>query len=165
MCVGAFTPTICWWVMWSAPRTIRKLTCWDSGTIRPLRRMEHPAVNPGANLKSISHRCYLREASFEWELTKETIYLPLGCLQGGAHVDDLLASHEIRAAELVHDLVRAPQPLPHPDRHVPLRGGRRSSIPFIIFDFALEATQGQIQGFVSQLPYKCHLEEVASVGD
>jgi len=30
---------------------------------------------------------------------------------------------------------------------------------------ALEATQGQIDGFFSQLPYKCHLEEVASVGD
>ena len=30
---------------------------------------------------------------------------------------------------------------------------------------ALEATQGQIDGFFSHLPYKCHLEEVASVGD
>jgi len=30
---------------------------------------------------------------------------------------------------------------------------------------ALEATQGQIYGFFSQLPYKCYLEEVASVGD
>jgi len=30
---------------------------------------------------------------------------------------------------------------------------------------ALEATQGQMDGFLSQLPYKCHLEEVASVGD
>jgi len=29
----------------------------------------------------------------------------------------------------------------------------------------LEATQGQMNGFLSQLPYKCHLEEVASVGD
>ena len=40
-------------------------------------------INPGANLKSISHRCYIREVAFEWELTKETIYLPLDCLQGG----------------------------------------------------------------------------------
>ena len=38
---------------------------------------------PPANLQSISHRCYLREIAFEWELTKETMYLPLGCLQGG----------------------------------------------------------------------------------
>ena len=30
---------------------------------------------------------------------------------------------------------------------------------------ALEATQGQMDGFFSQLPYKCHLEEVACVGD
>ena len=30
---------------------------------------------------------------------------------------------------------------------------------------ALEATQGQMDGLFSQLPYKCHLEEVASVGD
>jgi len=43
----------------------------------------HPGGNPGANLKSISHRCYLLEVAFVWELTKETIVLPLGCLQGG----------------------------------------------------------------------------------
>ena len=30
---------------------------------------------------------------------------------------------------------------------------------------ALKATQGQMDGFFSQLPYKCHLEEVASVKD
>ena len=30
---------------------------------------------------------------------------------------------------------------------------------------ALEATQGQMVGLLSQLPYKCHLEEVVSVGD
>ena len=30
---------------------------------------------------------------------------------------------------------------------------------------ALEATQGQMNGCLRQLPYKCHLEEVASVGD
>jgi len=44
----------------------------------------HPGGNPGANLKSIPHRCYLREAAFVWEFTKETIHLPLGCLQGGS---------------------------------------------------------------------------------
>ena len=36
-----------------------------------------------ANLKSIFHRCYFREVAFERELNEETIYLPLGCLQGG----------------------------------------------------------------------------------
>jgi len=45
--------------------------------------INHPGGNPGANLKSISHRCHLREVAFVWELTKETIYLPLGCLQVG----------------------------------------------------------------------------------
>ena len=44
----------------------------------------HPRGNSGANLQSISHRCYLQEVAFEWELTKETIYLSLGCLQGGS---------------------------------------------------------------------------------
>ena len=28
--------------------------------------------NPGANLNSISHRCYLREVACEWELTEKT---------------------------------------------------------------------------------------------
>ena len=39
------------------------------------------------------------------------------------------------------------------------RGCSRSSRASV-----LEATQGQIDGFFSQLPYKCHLFEVASVG-
>ena len=48
----------------------------------------HPGVELRANLKSIFHRCYLREAAFERELTNETIYLPLGCLQGGRDRQD-----------------------------------------------------------------------------
>jgi len=43
----------------------------------------HPGGNPGANRKSISHRCYLFEVAFVCELTYEIIDLPLGCLQGG----------------------------------------------------------------------------------
>ena len=43
----------------------------------------YPGGNPVANLKSISHRFYLRDVVCEWELTKESICLPLGCLQGG----------------------------------------------------------------------------------
>jgi len=42
-----------------------------------------PRPNPGANLKTISHRCYLFEVAFVWDLTKKPIDLPLGCLQGG----------------------------------------------------------------------------------
>ena len=43
-----------------------------------------PEGNPGANVKSISHVCHLILVAFVWELTRETIDLPLGCLQGGA---------------------------------------------------------------------------------
>ena len=43
----------------------------------------HPGGNSGANVKSISQTCYRFEVAFVWELTKETIGLPLGCLQGG----------------------------------------------------------------------------------
>ena len=46
--------------------------------------LNRPGGNPGKNLKSISHRCYLFEVEFVWELTKETIVFPLGCLQGGS---------------------------------------------------------------------------------
>ena len=46
----------------------------------------HPGGNPGANLKSISRRCYLFEVAFVWELTKENIVLPPVCLRGGTLV-------------------------------------------------------------------------------
>ena len=36
----------------------------------------HPLNHPGANLKSISHRCYLWEVAFEWDLTKKTYIVP-----------------------------------------------------------------------------------------
>ena len=44
----------------------------------PLCFCLHPGGNAGANLKSISHRCYLFEVAFVWALTKGTIVLPLG---------------------------------------------------------------------------------------
>ena len=40
----------------------------------------HPGGNPGANLKSISHRCHPILVEFVWELTQENIDLLLGCL-------------------------------------------------------------------------------------
>jgi len=55
-------------------------------TVKTLSVSHHPGGNPGANLTSISNRCYLREAAFKWELTKETIHLPLGCLQDGVGI-------------------------------------------------------------------------------
>ena len=44
-----------------------------------------------ANIKSISHRCHPILVAFVWELTEETIDLPLGCLQGG--IPDRAAAH------------------------------------------------------------------------
>ena len=57
------------------------------GGLGPLRDvvLPHPGGNPGANLKSISHRCHPILVAFVWELTQETINLLLGCLQGGEH--------------------------------------------------------------------------------
>ena len=43
----------------------------------------HPGFNQGANIESISQRCHPVLVAFVWELTKDTINLPLGCLQGG----------------------------------------------------------------------------------
>ena len=50
----------------------------------PIVQIRLACGNPGANLKSVYHRCNLFEVAFVWELTKETIVLPLGCLKGGA---------------------------------------------------------------------------------
>ena len=47
-------------------------------------KFSHPEGNPGANLKSISHKYRPILVACVCELTKETINLPLGCLQGGA---------------------------------------------------------------------------------
>jgi len=43
--------------------------------------------------------------------------------------------------------------------------GAVNSAPVWHSHTALEATQGQNDSFFSQLPYKCYLKEVASVGD
>ena len=37
----------------------------------------HPGDNLGANLKSISHRCYPILVAIVWELTENPIHLPL----------------------------------------------------------------------------------------
>ena len=52
------------------PRSLRETIC-----IRP-------GVEPRANLESIAHRCHLFEVIFVREMTKETIHLPLSCLEG-----------------------------------------------------------------------------------
>jgi len=72
-------PEPCSTSLWSLGRGPEQ--CFDL----EIRTAHHPGGNSGANLKSISHRCYLFEVAFVWELTKETIGLPLGCLQGGTN--------------------------------------------------------------------------------
>jgi len=37
----------------------------------------------GKSEVNLPYKCHLKEVAFVWELTKETIHLPLGCLQGG----------------------------------------------------------------------------------
>ena len=67
----------------------------------------HACGNPGANLKSISHKCYLFEVAFEWELTKETIGLPLGCQSAssprrGADYHVILVIPSVAARTVLH---------------------------------------------------------------
>jgi len=53
------------------------------GLAKRWKHLVHPGGNPGANLQSISHRCHPILVAFVWDLTEETIDLPLGGLQGG----------------------------------------------------------------------------------
>ena len=77
-------------------KDVRFVLCMDSGCAGkvgsfpdlrhrggPQSAWIHPGVELRANFKSISHRCHPVLVAFVWGLTKETILLPLGCLQGG----------------------------------------------------------------------------------
>jgi len=75
-----------------------KAVVFKSGYRSPLRfpytwtpscTLAWPGGNPWANLKSTSHRCHPILVAFVWKLTKETIVLPLGCLQGGLFGDGM----------------------------------------------------------------------------
>ena len=76
----------------------------------------HPGGDPGANFKTISKRCYFFEVAFVWELTKETIVLPLGCLQRGLHLTSNtlhLATHnQIPATSILHPTPYTLHPAP-----------------------------------------------------
>ena len=65
----------------------------------------HSGGSPGENLKSVFHRCYLREVAFECELTQEIFYLPLGCLQGGVLEYRFRYAEHISSVEMGVDLV------------------------------------------------------------
>jgi len=73
---------------WSSDSSISLGTLAAAG-LSPLSPT-HSGGNPGANLKSISHICHPILVAFVWALTKETIDLPLGCLQGGSASGRLL---------------------------------------------------------------------------
>ena len=49
---------------------------------KPRRETHHPGGNPGVNRESISHRRHPILVAFLWDLTKETIDLPLGSPRG-----------------------------------------------------------------------------------
>jgi len=72
------------WPPWGGLMIKFNLSQSKSPLKRPFAPTAHPGGNPGANLKSISHRCHPILVAFVWGLTKETIHLPLGCLQGGS---------------------------------------------------------------------------------
>ena len=65
--------------------------------------MGHPVGNPGANLKSISHRCHPTLVASVWGVIKETISLPLGCLQGGAFTRHEASALRVEVAQRPFD--------------------------------------------------------------
>ena len=79
-----------------------------------LPQVYHPRVEWRANLKSISHRCNPIMVAFVRKLTKETIDLPLGCLQGG----DLRSSTTWWMPSTLNS--RAPTPTDPPQVQIPL---------------------------------------------
>ena len=84
-------------------------------------RYQATLVELRANVNSISHRCHLSGVAFAWELTKETIHLPLGWMPG--------------AAPRACGSSRSNPPTSAPP------SGTKST---------LQATQGQMDGFYSQ---------------
>jgi len=82
--------------------------------------------------------------------------------------------HQAATAAHLHPSPHTPQPKHHtlrPAHHTP-RPTYLSISFFLVHgswcrvqESALEASHSQMDGFFSQLPYKCHLEEVASLGD
>jgi hypothetical protein len=66
-----------------------------------------------------------------------------------------IKANKLRPAEIDHALPKKMPASLHPE---PRRASAQACT-------TLEATFGQIDGFLSQLPYKCHQNRVASEGD
>ena len=77
-----------------------------------IRWLVQSGGNPGANLMSISHRCHPILVAFAWELTKQTINLPLGCLQGGESLPSESPPSTVQQGCLHHKIARPPWDLP-----------------------------------------------------
>ena len=76
-------------------------------------------LEPTQGQKSIPNRCYLREVALEWELTKETIYLPPDCLQGGPCLFRSTAARWNTAGSLTPCTLRHTSHTLHPTPHTP----------------------------------------------
>ena len=67
--------------LWDDPFRQKRAT-WFQGRLSTLEATQGQ-ISSQSPTDATSKRCYLFEVAFVWELTKETIHLPLGCLQGG----------------------------------------------------------------------------------
>ena len=84
----------------------------------------HPGGNPGANLKSMSLRCHPILVAFVWELTKETIHLPLGCPQGGSRQVRGGRGHRAETTRMVDHVGRTGLSVGANQQCGPTEGGR-----------------------------------------
>ena len=92
----------------------------------------HAGVELRANLKSISHRFHLFEVAFVWEMTKETIHLPMGCLQGSYGEGHLEVGAERICRHLIHysrkDTMGRELMVPRTDRMTRIQSGVASPV-------------------------------------
>ena len=145
---------------------------------RGVRQPSRPGGNPGA------YRWFLQSTPLQFPpesggiCGRLTSDLPLGCLQGGLHsaCQALLSTNpsssllSLQVLERSLSLKLSDTKVYEPQIRARLGTSLRGSEPIAqrcteLRHSALEATQGQIDGFLSQLPYKCHQNRVASVTD
>jgi len=121
-------------------------------TVHPTSSTIHPAVDARAILRGALPAFYLREILLRLRVRTEINTAEMS----------IVASYVHSKRRKSHRFVR---PGDQDFRYV-----LRDALPAlylraILSPPALKATQGQMGGFLSQLPYKCHLEEVVSVED
>ena len=107
-----------------------------NGGVQLVNRLSTLEVTQGQIFSQSSTYATPILVAFVWKLTKESFNVALGCPQRG--------TVELKEGGDVEDHVLK-------EEEVSCR--------------AVNETVGQIDGFLSQLPYKCHQNRVASVGD